>query len=389
MTSARAGSPAHFQALIAGVTDLAVPNSVLDQRTSESPLLVGDSSDARGARTIRAKAPLRVSFAGGGTDVTPFPEREGGMVLNATIDRYAYGTLQERQDSAITVHSLDLNIARHFGADDELQLDGELDLVKAAVRRLAGGRPERGFDLVLRTSAPPGSGLGSSSSLMVCLVGVLSRFLDKDLDNHEMASLAWQIERQDLGLRGGLQDQYASVFGGFNFIEFEAERTIVNPLRIPEDVVDELEASLLLCFTGETRASDRVIQDQTTRYEARAPETLAGLRAQKKLVPEMKDALLRGHLVRFGELLGSAWEAKRRMSPHISNGFIDSVYEAAKRAGAIGGKVTGAGGGGFILFAAPFHRRHLVAEALAEIGIEDDGFAFDRRGMRTWMPSAH
>jgi D-glycero-alpha-D-manno-heptose-7-phosphate kinase len=356
--------------------------------TSESPLVVADPSDARPPRTIRAKAPLRISFAGGGTDVAPFPVREGGLVLNATIDRYAYGSLREREDGAITLHSLDLNIARHFAPDDDLQLNGELDLVKAAIRRLAGGRPERGFDLILSTSVPPGSGLGSSSSMMVCLVGVLSHFLDQQLDAYEMASLAWEIERQDLGLRGGLQDQYASVFGGFNFIEFEAERTIVNPLRIPEEVVDELEASLLLCFTGETRAGDRLIEDQTARYEAGETETLAGLRAQKALVPEMKDALLRGHLVRFGELLGKAWEAKRRMSPQISSTSIDSAYAAARRAGAIGGKVTGAGGGGFVLFAAPFHRRHLVAESLAAIGAEVEDFSFDRRGIRTWMPSA-
>jgi len=360
----------------------------MDASTSHSPGLVIDKSPARGPRTIRAKAPLRVSFAGGGTDVPPFPGREGGLVLNATIDRYAHGSLRERDDGAITVHSLDLDIARHYRADEDLQLDGELDLVKAAVRRLAGGRPERGFDLVLSTSAPPGSGLGSSSSLMVCLVGVLGRFLDQPMDSHETASLAWQIERQDLGLRGGLQDQYASVFGGFNFMEFEAERTIVNPLRVPEEVVDELEASLLLCFTGQTRASDRVIDDQTSRYEGKEAETLAGLRTQKELATEMKDALLRGHLVRFGELLGAAWEAKRRMSPRISSTFIDKAYETAQRAGALGGKVTGAGGGGFILLAAPFQRRHLVVEALAEIGVEAQEFAFDRRGIRTWTPNA-
>jgi D-glycero-alpha-D-manno-heptose-7-phosphate kinase len=357
-------------------------------RSSESSSSVADPAGPRAPRTIRAKAPLRISFAGGGTDVAPFPAQEGGLVLNATIDRYAHGSLRERDDGAITVHSLDLDIARHYRPDEDLELDGELDLVKAAVRRLSGGRPERGFDLVLSTSAPPGSGLGSSSSLMVCMVGVLGRFLDHEMDNHETASLACQIERQDLGLKGGLQDQYASVFGGFNFMEFEAERTIVNPLRIPEDVVDELEASLLLCFTGKTRASDRVIDDQTARYEAREAETLAGLRAQKELATEMKDALLRGHLIRFGELLGAAWEAKRRMSPRISSTFIDKAYQTALKAGAIGGKVTGAGGGGFILLFAPFDRRHLVVEALAEIGVEAQEFAFDRRGIRTWTPSA-
>lgn len=355
---------------------------------SEEGATVADASSEPPRRTIRAKAPLRLSFAGGGTDVAPFPEREGGLVLNATIDRYAYGSLQERRDATITLHSLDLNIARHFSVEDDLSLNGELDLVKAAIQRVAGGRPERGFDLVLSTSAPPGSGLGSSSSMMVCLVGVLSRFLGRQLDDYETASLAWQIEREDLGLRGGLQDHYASAFGGFNFIEFEAERTIVNPLRIPEAVVDELEASLMLCFTGETRASAHVIDDQMARYEAGVGETLAGLRGQKEIVPEMKDALLRGHLVRFGELLDAAWKAKRRMSPQIPSELIDSAYEAARSAGAIGGKVTGAGGGGFMLFAVPFHRRHLVAEALAEVGVQEQDFSFDQRGVRTWVPNA-
>jgi D-glycero-alpha-D-manno-heptose-7-phosphate kinase len=354
--------------------------------TSEELAEVMGSPLESGPRTIRAKAPLRISFAGGGTDVSPFPEREGGLVLNATIDRYAYGSLREREDGVITVHSLDLDIARHFAAGEALDLDGELDLVMAAIRRLAGGRPEHGFDLLLSTSAPPGSGLGSSSSMMVCLVGVLSRLLGRQLDHHETAFLAAQIEREDLGLRGGLQDHYASAFGGFNFIEFGGDRTTVNPLRIPDDVVDELDASLMLCFTGETRAGARIIDDQMGRYEAGVEETMAGLRLQKQIVPEMKDALLRGRLVRFGELLDAAWHAKRAMSPEISNARIESAYEVAREAGAIGGKVTGAGGGGFILFAVPFDRRHLVGEALAEIGVREQEFSFDQRGLRTWMP---
>jgi D-glycero-alpha-D-manno-heptose-7-phosphate kinase len=357
-------------------------------QTSGIPVPAMNSSSEGHARIIRAKAPLRVSFAGGGTDVAPFPAREGGVVLNATIDRYAYGSLRERDDGAIALHSLDLDIARHYAAGDELHIDGELDLVKAAIRRMAGGRPQRGFELVLSTSAPPGSGLGSSSSLMVCLVGVLSRFLDIQLDDYETAALAAQIEREDLELRGGLQDHYASAFGGFNFIEFTADRTVVNPLRIPEEVIDELEASLMLCFMGETRASARLIDDQMSRYDAGVSETIAGLRIQKELAPEMKDALLRGHLKRFGELLDATWQAKRRMSPQISNESIDSAYELAKRAGAIGGKVTGAGGGGFMLLAVPFDRRHKVAEALTEAGVREQEFSFDQRGLRTWTPNA-
>lgn len=337
-------------------------------------------------RTIRAKAPLRLSFAGGGTDVAPFPAREGGRVLNATIDRYAYGSLRERADAQISIESLDLGVALHYGEDEDVRIDGQLDLVKAAIRRLGNGRPARGFDLVLSTSAPPGSGLGSSSSLMVCLVGVLSRFFGHPMDAYETASLAWRIEREDLGLAGGMQDQYASAFGGFSFMEFEAERTIVNPLRVPEDIVDELEASLLLCFTGATRVGGNVIDDQTSRYVAGEAGTADGLRAQKVLALEMKDALLRGRLVRFGELLDAAWHAKRGMSPLIPNRFIDDAYRVAKEAGAIGGKVTGAGGGGYMLFFAPFDKRHKVSNALAGIGADVADFAFDHRGMRTWVP---
>lgn len=352
-------------------------------------------------RIVRARAPLRLSFAGGGTDVAPFPAREGGLVLNATIDRFAYGALTERDDDRITIESLDLGLILEFSDRTEVELDGELDLVKAAVRRLGGqrrgggtpdgrrraDRQDRGFDLVLQTAAPPGSGLGSSSSLVVCLIGLLNHFYDRGLDSYEIAQLAVTIEREELGLRGGLQDQYASSFGGFNFIEFEAERTVVNPLRIKESVLDEMESNLLLCFTGSTRAGAHVIEDQTRRYEESEEATVDGMRAQKQLAVEMKDAVLRGELVRFGELLDQAWQAKRGMSPRIPNSRIDQLYATAREAGAIGGKVTGAGGGGYMVFYCRYDRKHHVAAALREAGAEIDDFAFEHRGLRTWRPS--
>lgn len=331
---------------------------------------------------VRAKAPLRLSFAGGGTDVTPFPETEGGVVLSATVDRYAYGSLTPRPDNQISVESVDFGLSLDFPVTEDPVLDGKLDLVKAAIRRL---RREDlgGYDLVLRCNMPPGSGLGSSSTMMVALVGMLHEFYRLPLDQYEIAELAHVIERKDLNIRGGLQDHYAAAFGGFNFIEF-GERVVVNPLRIRDSVVNELELNLLLCFTGVTRESARIIDDQTNRVKTAAADTLSGLRAQKRLAVEMKSALLRGKVNEFGELLGEAWREKQKLSPMITTPRIAEAFDIALRNGAIGGKVTGAGGGGFILFYCDFKYKHRVADALTEFGVVPKEFSFEPRGLTTW-----
>jgi D-glycero-alpha-D-manno-heptose-7-phosphate kinase len=331
-------------------------------------------------KLFRAKAPLRVSFAGGGTDVAPFPEREGGLVLSATINRYAYAALAPRDDRKICVESVDFGMSVDYGADDELPFDGRLDLVKAAIKKLGRG----GFDLFLHANAPPGSGLGSSSSVMVTLIGVLKEFHRLALTDYEIAQMAFTLERTDLGIKGGLQDQYAATFGGFNFLEMDGERVIVNPLRMSADVIHELEHNMLLCYTGKTRASDRIIDDQTGRFEGGNVDALAGLRMQKDLAVEMKNALLRRRLNDFGELLGTAWEYKKKMSPKITTPFIDEAYEEAKRRGALGGKVTGAGGGGYMLFYCPFHLKHKVADALIAKGGTVTEFEFTHAGLTTW-----
>ena len=333
---------------------------------------------------FRAKAPLRISFAGGGTDVAPFPEREGGLVLSATINRYAHGMLRPRTDDRIRVESLDVGVALEYGAEDSLKLDGQLDLVKSAIQRVAQLGEPRGVDVFLRSSAPPGSGLGGSSALMVTLIGLLRDFHKLALTDYEIARLAWEVERVDLGLLGGLQDQYAATFGGFNFMEFAPDRVLINPLRINAGILHELEENLVLCFTGATRAGDHIIEDQTRRYESSEEDALAGLRMQKELAITMKDALLRGRLNEFGELLGTAWESKKRMSPLISTSVIDVAYAEACKAGALGGKLTGAGGGGFMIFYCRPGTRHRVAGRLAELGLEEAEFAFDQEGLRTW-----
>jgi D-glycero-alpha-D-manno-heptose-7-phosphate kinase len=303
-------------------------------------------------------------------------------VLSATINRYAYGSLRPRKDRRVTVESIDFGSTIEVGLDENTGFDGQLDLVKAAVYRF--GTPDvGGYDLVLRSNAPPGSGLGSSSAMMVALTGLLAEHHGRTLDEYETAQLAHAIERSDLGISGGMQDQYAATFGGFNFIEF-TDKVIVNPLRVRDEVVHELELSLMLCFTGTTRASGRVIEDQTRRVSEGAFDVLSGLRAQKELAVAMKSALLRGELREFGELLGEAWKQKKRMSPLISNPRIDELYDIATKNGAVGGKVTGAGGGGFILFYCDFTRKHRAIEALEKAGASTMEFSFEGKGLRTW-----
>lgn len=340
------------------------------------------------ALVVRAKAPLRVSFGGGGTDVAPFPEQEGGAVLSATIAKYAYGSLKPRADGRISIRSEDLAMSLEFGVADDVHLDGQLDLVKAAVCQLAdmAGGESAGYDLMLHSSVPPGSGLGSSSTVMVTLVGLLRERYGLHMDSYAIAQLAHDIEREDLGIRGGKQDHYAAAFGGFNYIEFFGDHVVVNPLRIQESTVHELEHNLLLCFTGRTRASSGVISDQTERLTQRQSETVDGLRAQKALATDLKRALLQNRLRDFGALLGEAWEQKKRMSPMISTDYIDEAYALALEHGALGGKVTGAGGGGFMLIYCDFDRKQRVAEALTRIGIEVEEVVFAAAGLSSWTP---
>jgi D-glycero-alpha-D-manno-heptose-7-phosphate kinase len=283
----------------------------------------------------------------------------------------------------VTIESVDFKTTTEMSLDSEILCDGSLDLIKTAVRRF-GRAGTDGYDLVLRSSAPPGSGLGSSSTMMVALTGLLAEHYGVAMGAYQTAQLACAIEREDLGIAGGLQDLYAATFGGFNFIEF-TDRVIVNPLRIRDEIAFELELCLLLCFTGITRDSARVIEDQTHRAETGAGDTLAGLRAQKELAVAMKAALLTGELNDFGSLLGEAWTQKKRMSPFISNERIDELYDLALSKGALGGKITGAGGGGYILLYCDFTKKHRVMDALEFAGAEVLEFAFAGKGLTTWQ----
>lgn len=335
------------------------------------------------ALLIRAKAPLRISFAGGGTDVPPYPELEGGCVLSATINRYAYGTLRPRDDGQICIESLDYDVAVNYRIDQPLVYDGKLDLVKAAISKFHNVG-SLGFDLLLRSQAPPGSGLGASSSLIVTLVGLLKESNGLPLTDYEVADTAYCIERKDLGISGGMQDQYAATFGGFNYIEFLGERVIVNPLRLSPDITNEIEHNLLLCYTGATRLSAHIIDDQVRLYRNSDPVTLASLRELKRLTIEMKNALLERRFKEFGELMHLEWQAKKSLSQKISTSFVDYLYDTARTHGALGGKLSGAGGGGYLLLYCEFERRHKVVEKLNEAGCSVTDFAFEFSGLQTW-----
>lgn len=332
---------------------------------------------------IRSKAPLRISFCGGGTDVSPYLEERGGVVLSATIDKYAYASLQLREDAQLTVQSLDYDIVANYKAGDDLQYDGELDLVKAVLRNLNRNNGQ-GLDFFIHSDAPPGSGLGSSSTMVVALIGALKQWKRLPLTQYEIAELAYRIERKDLGIQGGMQDQYAAVFGGFNFMEFNRSAVVVNPLRIDQAVVNELEYNLLLCYTGRTRLSGNIIQRQIEAYAHKERSLLEALDELKALTVAMKNSLLQGRLDEFGCLLHQAWMHKKRMARGISNADIDALYDTARRHGALGGKITGAGGGGYLFLYCRFGTKHIIAQKLEEMGAQPVEFSFDQQGLQTW-----
>jgi D-glycero-alpha-D-manno-heptose-7-phosphate kinase len=334
---------------------------------------------------FRARAPLRISLCGGGTDVSPYPEEHGGMVLSATINQYAYASLRPRRDSRLTLASLDYDVVARYDHPRRIKLDGNLDLIKAVVRAF---KVRRGADLWVHSDAPPGSGLGSSSTLVVALIGVMSEWLKRPMPDYGVAELAYRIERVDLGLAGGRQDQYASAFGGFNFIEFNADGTVVNPLRIRTDVLNELEYRLLLCYMGQTRQSAKIIERQTAAYRAGQAPVVEALRRLKSETLEMKKALLLGKVDALGELLHEAWESKKKLDEGISNSHVDRLYRLARREGAIGGKMPGAGGGGYFLLLTRFDRKHRVAAVLEKHGGQVVPFQFERRGLVTWASGA-
>lgn len=337
---------------------------------------------------VRARAPLRLGLAGGGTDVAPFCDLHGGYVMNATVDKYAYAMIDPSPSGAVEFHALDHGCSVHRPCGSVVVEEGRLRLPTGAYLRichdfLGGEQPP----VRVRTfsDAPPGSGLGSSSTLMVALLTALAEYFALPLGEYEIAHLAYVIERIDLGLAGGKQDQYAAAFGGFNFMEFHAgDRVIVNPLRIKDWVLAELEASLLLYFTGVSRDSAKIIDEQARNAASGVQQSLDAMHALKHEAVQMKEALLRGDLSSFARTLQQGWEAKKQMASSITNPMIDQVEAVAVSNGALATKVSGAGGGGFMMFVCDPCDRVRLSRALLEQGGSLLDFHFNPSGAVAW-----
>jgi D-glycero-alpha-D-manno-heptose-7-phosphate kinase len=339
---------------------------------------------------IRSRAPLRLGLAGGGTDVSPYCDEFGGAVLNATIDYYAYAALEPLSEARVEFVSADLKRSASYAAQPALAADGELDLFKAVynhvVRNYNQGNP-LSLRMSTRVDVPAGSGLGSSSTLVVAMLAAYVEWLNLPLGDYELAHTAFVIEREEAGLAGGKQDQYAAAFGGFNFMEFgKHAQVLVNPLRVKEWVVSELEASLLLYFTGHSRTSASIIQEQSRNVRDRNTQAVDAMHSIKEEAFRMKECLLRGDFKLLHQVLRASWESKRRMATLITNEEIDRLYACALDAGAYCAKISGAGGGGFLwLLTDPIHKDK-VAEALraAHPGGTAYGCHFTGRGVQAW-----
>jgi D-glycero-alpha-D-manno-heptose-7-phosphate kinase len=338
----------------------------------------------------RSKAPLRIGLAGGGTDVSPYSDLYGGAILNATLSLYAHATIEPLEDDRIILQGIDRQEELRFEGGvslDALPVDGKLDLLKGVYNRIRRdyGWTGKGFRLSTFVDAPAGSGLGTSSTLVVAIIGAFTEMLRLPLGEYDMAHLAYAIERKDLRMAGGRQDQYAATFGGVNYMEFYKEdRVIVNPLRVKQQYLFELENNLLLYYTATSRESARIIEVQSRNVVDKKERSIEAMHQLKNQAQLMKEALLKGRIHEIGEILDFGFRQKQQMAEGITNDYIDNIYEQAKKAGATGGKISGAGGGGFMTFYCPGISKYHVMEVLAGLGGHCQPYNFTGHGLTTW-----
>lgn len=335
----------------------------------------------------RSKAPLRLGLAGGGTDVSPYSDLYGGAILNATINMYAYATIKPMADGKIHLKAIDRNEEFVIDAKKQVKINGQLDLAKGVYNRVVRDFVKKplSFELSTYVDAPPGSGLGSSSTLVVAILGAFVEWLKLPLGEYDIAHLAYKIEREDLGMHGGKQDQYAATFGGVNYMEFyKNDKVIVNPLRVKDKWLHELENNLVLFFTETSRLSSEIIKKQSDNVKKKNVKSIDAMHNLKEQSIMMKEALLKGEIDDIGKILHYGWQHKKAMADGISNPHIEAIYNAAMKAGATGGKISGAGGGGFMIFYAPYNNKFKVIEALNKIGGRVMRYSFTNHGLTTW-----
>lgn len=335
----------------------------------------------------RSKAPLRIGLAGGGTDVSPYCDIYGGAVLNATISLYAHANIDPTENNTITIVAADRGEKETFPLQDKLPVNGHLDLAKGAYNHITAkyGKLPSGFTLTTTVDAPAGSGLGSSSTLLVAIIGAFKEWLQLPLGEYDIAHMAYEIEREELAMAGGKQDQYSATFGGVNYMEFYAgDRVIVNPLPLKKEILFELGNNLLLYFTATSRLSSTIIEAQTKNVKDNNAQSIEAMHQLKKQAEMMKEALLKGKVDEVGPILDFGFRYKKQMAADISNTALDKIYETALAHGATGGKITGAGGGGFMMFYCPGNTRYAVGEALQQSGGELNRYDITEQGLFTW-----
>lgn len=336
---------------------------------------------------IRSKAPLRLGLAGGGTDVSPFSDIYGGAILNATINMYAYTTLEPTEEGKIVFENpINPELSETFDSQDFLLPEGYFVLHKGVYNRIVRQftRKPLSFKISSFVDAPAGSGLGTSSTLVVSILGAFVEWLKLPLGEYDIARLAYEIEREDLNMSGGKQDQYAATFGGFNYMEFKGDNVVVNPLRIRQRYMDELAHNLVLYYTATSRVSAKIIDDQRKNVARKKQKSIDAMLKLKEQAQQMKEILLKGDIDSIGRILDFGWQYKKQMADSISNELIDNVYDAAMAAGASGGKISGAGGGGFMFFYCPSTTRYRVIDALAAFGGKAKRYEFVNEGLKTW-----
>jgi len=335
---------------------------------------------------IRSKAPLRLGLAGGGTDVSPYSDLYGGGILNATINLYAYATIVPADDGKIIFETADGSLVKEFSSNAEIKPEGIFDIHAGIYNRIAKLFPDKklSFRLITSIDAPQQSGLGTSSTLAVAILGVFVEWLKLPFGEYDIAQMAYEIERTDLGMAGGKQDQYSATFGGINFMEFYKDKVIVNPLRIRDSYLDELAHNLVLYYSDTSRLSSQIIQKQQQNVLNEDKVAIEAMHQLKIQAVMMKEALLRGNLDEIGKILDFGWQFKKQMASGITNSSIDKIYATAMQNGATGGKISGAGGGGYMFFYCPGNSRFRVIESLKQFGGYTERYEFTTEGLVSW-----
>ena len=332
-------------------------------------------------KIIRAKVPVRISFSGGGTDMSDFIERESSAVLSSTINKFCTASVLVRDDDEIHISSKDLNIEYSASSLEQIEYGDRLDLIKAAIKMM---KPKFGFNLETFAEYEVGTGLGGSSALVISVLGVLNYFRnEQQLDLYQLAEVAYQVERINMDIRGGWQDQYATCFGGFSWIEFKKSGIIVNPISLHKNIINELEYNLMLFRMGESRSSSSIqkghienIINNNSKFEV--------MKEMKEKSEKMKKALLIGEIKKFGDLLHECWELKKKINIKVTNKFIDECYNTARNLGALGGKLLGAGDSGYMLiYASPLYQMQ-IKKALEEKGALQERIKFNQTGLEVW-----